>query len=82
VGQVWHCFQVWLISRWGLKSKFDFKARGHAIGLRFLCFLTTFLAAITIHETTRNRAKLVDATSGNFVDRLCWAETSLALWIE
>jgi hypothetical protein len=25
------CFQVWLISRRGLQSKFDFKARGHAV---------------------------------------------------
>ena len=29
--QVWHCFQVWLISRRGLQSKFNFKARRHAV---------------------------------------------------
>ena len=29
---VWHCFQVWLISRCcGLQSKFDFKSRRHAV---------------------------------------------------
>ncbi len=31
MGQVWHCFQVWLICRRDLQSKFDFKSRRHAV---------------------------------------------------